>query len=526
MSIVDANLIGRNDFITGKTLLIMSGDAAYEDKGAASFDNTTGIITPVSGFSAQIKAGTLYKILNISSVEVNVKNIDTKIGTNVDPAGTTTLFAWLAKLFAQGGQGLVYYGKVTTYTDTTHFKVSGLAGFGNDYFNNFRGYVVRDAAGGGAAPQGEMQPVSDYVSSDGTFVHTAFTVPLAVDDEVLILHPRIAEIKDLIDRLGTAADAAGTTTVFARLKQIVDTYLASGTIGLAAIKTVVDAILVDTSTTLEGKLDAIGIIVAAILVDTGTTLEGKLDLPAADATENTTVAKAVGNKEDTPDYTAGATASSLIRLIKGILGVKVVAEGTLTTSSPTVPADTGRTEGNDFFKGCILMPLTGAVAFQPRPIRQFTSGTDVFTLDEPFTAAPGLVAYVILASDYPVQRLIDIFNAVNAILTSAETGGTVTTDGTEQDVYRVETPAGVFEPLKVKIDFTNQTAGETVVVKTYYRIKSGGNLIKEDETTFAGVQDPQLKPIDLEPNRYGLKVTMQRTAGVARDYDWEALYRA
>lgn len=53
--------------------------------------------------------------------------------------------------------------------------------------------------------------------------------------------------------------------------------LEDGTTGLAAIKTVVDAILVDTGTTLEAKLDAIKTVVDAILVDTGTTLEGKLD---------------------------------------------------------------------------------------------------------------------------------------------------------------------------------------------------------------------------------------------------------
>ena len=262
-TIIDTNLIGRNDFVTEKTIIIMSGAAQYEDRGEVSFDNTTGVITVVSAFkdstgvATQIKAGTLYRILNISSVEIDVATINTKIGTNADAPGTTTLFAWLAKLFTQGGQGLVYYGKVTTYTDTTHFKVSGLAGFGNDYFNNFRVYVVRDAAGAGAAPQGQMQPVSDYVSSDGTFVHTAFTIPLAVNDEVLILHQRVAEIKDLIDRLGTAADAAGTTTVFARLKQIVDTYLADGTIGLAALKTILDAILVDTGTTLPTDLATI-----------------------------------------------------------------------------------------------------------------------------------------------------------------------------------------------------------------------------------------------------------------------------
>jgi len=102
-TIIDANLIGRNDFITEKSVLIMSGPASYEDKGAASFVPGTGTITLQSGFSAQIKAGTIYRILNISSVEIDVATINTKIGTNVDPAGTTTLFAWMANLLAAFG---------------------------------------------------------------------------------------------------------------------------------------------------------------------------------------------------------------------------------------------------------------------------------------------------------------------------------------------------------------------------------------------------------------------------------------
>ncbi len=80
-TLVDTNLIGRNDFITEKAILIMSGDAKDEDKGAASFDNVTGTITlQGAGFSAQIRAGTIYRVLNISSVEIDVEAINTKIG--------------------------------------------------------------------------------------------------------------------------------------------------------------------------------------------------------------------------------------------------------------------------------------------------------------------------------------------------------------------------------------------------------------------------------------------------------------
>lgn len=76
----DSNLINRNDFITEKTILILSGDAKDEDKGALSFVPATGIITlQGTGFSKQIKQGTIYRVLNISTVEIDVANIAAKV---------------------------------------------------------------------------------------------------------------------------------------------------------------------------------------------------------------------------------------------------------------------------------------------------------------------------------------------------------------------------------------------------------------------------------------------------------------
>jgi len=126
-----------------------------------------------------------------------------------------------------------------------------------------------------------------------------------------------------------------------------------------------------------------------------------------------------------------------------------------------------------------------------------------------------------------IGRLREIYTRLTVLylgggrLALTETGGTHATDDLlEQDLYISETPLGVFKPLKMMIDFTAQTAAETVVVRTYYRIKDGGDLIKKDEVTYAGAQDPDLINVELEPNRFGFKVTMQRTAGVEKDYDW------
>ncbi|GAJ08301.1 unnamed protein product, partial [marine sediment metagenome] len=67
-----------------KTILIMSGDAKDEDKGATEFDKTDGKITlQGTGFSAKIKAGTIFRVLNISSIEIDVARIEAKLDTVV-----------------------------------------------------------------------------------------------------------------------------------------------------------------------------------------------------------------------------------------------------------------------------------------------------------------------------------------------------------------------------------------------------------------------------------------------------------
>ena len=120
----------------------------------------------------------------------------------------------------------------------------------------------------------------------------------------------------------------------------------------------------------------------------------------------------------------------------------------------------------------------------------------------------------------------DIKAVTDGLPTLSETGGTVTTDGTEQNVYINTTPLGVFRPVCVKIDFTDHTAGETVVVRTYYRITAGvAPMILQDTQTYVGLVSPELINIDLEPNRFGVQVTIEKTAGTNRDYDWEAFWK-
>lgn len=234
----------------------------------------------------------------------------------------------------------------------------------------------------------------------------------------------------------------------------------------------------------------------------------------------------------TDAFSANVEADDLVAVVhESIVGMEILGYGTLTASSATVPADANRVgtypwENNDYYKGCILMPTSGDCRFQPRPIRSYLSATGVFTLDEPFSQVPGLVDYVIIRSDYPVQRLTDIFNLVNAMLVTTETGGTLTTTGAVQDVYINNAPAGVYEPLCVKLDLSDMTPTETVVVQVLYRIRPApAALTLQDTVTFAGAQAIPIKKIELDPNRYGVEVTLQLTAGANIDVPWEVLYR-
>lgn len=175
------------------------------------------------------------------------------------------------------------------------------------------------------------------------------------------------------------------------------------------------------------------------------------------------------------------------------------------------------------YNGQAVLILDGPCKGQIRGINGITIGGQVNT-DSAFDAViTSGISFLILAQKLTTAELATLIAASNANLVLTETGGTVTTTGpaTEDIVYINDDPQGEYKPEKVFIDFTNQTAAETTVVREYYRLKEGGDYIKEDNEILAGVQDPALIGVELEPCRFGIKVTIERTAGVAKTYDWE-----
>ena len=121
--------------------------------------------------------------------------------------------------------------------------------------------------------------------------------------------------------------------------------------------------------------------------------------------------------------------------------------------------------------------------------------------------------------------LASLVAAMNALLVLTETGGTITTNGAEQDIYINNAPAALWAPKEIFIDTTAQGIGKTIKVRVYYRIKIGGNFIKFVEETYADLQDPLGVNIGLKENRFGLQITIENTAGVNTAYDWELKYK-
>ena len=130
--------------------------------------------------------------------------------------------------------GLMRVGIVTTATSVTVFASTDLVGQDDDAFD---GWYVSVLQADNAAPEGELKPMSDYVSSTGTITHTAFTAQLAVGDWVVLLRPEIAMLGAVNTAAATGA-VTNTDLLMAYVKQLVtnsETLTAGLGLGVAQI---------------------------------------------------------------------------------------------------------------------------------------------------------------------------------------------------------------------------------------------------------------------------------------------------
>jgi len=97
-------------------------------------------------------------------------------------------------------EGLFYKGVVTAI-GANQFTIPTLAGLGASKFadltNPYYAFVLRDAGGAGAKPQGEQRAITTYTNATGVFVTTPFTAAVAIGDEILIMHPSLAKANNI-----------------------------------------------------------------------------------------------------------------------------------------------------------------------------------------------------------------------------------------------------------------------------------------------------------------------------------------
>lgn len=177
--------------------------------------------------------------------------------------------------------------------------------------------------------------------AETNFDHVAFTftgtgaIPATVQ-----IYPSFPQTGDSFARIGSpagasiAADIATVDTVADGIKAVTDNLPDSGALtslatasALATVDGNVDAILVDTGTTLPATLSTIDSNVDAILVDTGTTLPGTLSTIAGYIDTEIAAIKAVtDNLPDSGALSSLATASDLATVDTVVDAIKAVTD--------------------------------------------------------------------------------------------------------------------------------------------------------------------------------------------------------
>ena len=142
----------------------------------------------------------------------------------------------------------------------------------------------------------------------------------------------------------------------------------------------VAAILTDTGTTLDGKINTIDGIVDAILVDTGTTLDDKIDAILVD----TDVLGASPIAANIMQIAGGTDAVSSLKK-----GSASILEGSVTSGCTTTSiVGTGSLSTVDeFYTDRMILFTSGDLEYSGRAIAAYTGSTKTFTVSPAFTSS-------------------------------------------------------------------------------------------------------------------------------------------
>jgi hypothetical protein len=129
-----------------------------------------------------------------------------------------------------------------------------------------------------------------------------------------------------------------------------------------------------------------------------------------------------------------------------------------------------------------------------------------------------------------ISDLLSTYAEVISAMVSKAFVGTLTAadaTGTENELFS-HVPIGVANPQILKLNFDNMVAGDAIIVRLYYRYASEGGWVQEDYQPYAGIDGGLANgsksiSIKLDPNPYGVRVTLAQTSGTARAFGWFAV---
>jgi hypothetical protein len=143
-------------------------------------------------------AGRTLVVDSAGLADANVVKVGPTGAGTAQTAGDIYASVIVAAAYALINSGLSFRGTVSAVPGANQFTIPTLIGVGAGAFADitapYRAFVLRDAGGLKAAPQGETQNITAYVSATGVFTTTAFTDTVGIGDDIIIMHPRIAEL--------------------------------------------------------------------------------------------------------------------------------------------------------------------------------------------------------------------------------------------------------------------------------------------------------------------------------------------
>jgi len=114
----------------------------------------------------------------------------------------------------------------------------------------------------------------------------------------------------------------------------------------------------------------------------------------------------------------------------------------------------------------------------------------------------------------PIEEIVD--RVLAPMLLKILGKGSLTTDGTEQTLFEYIGLA----MLGGYIDLSNMTDGDTVIIKTYAKIREDGEYRRYAEETFTGKQASPALYFPPRLTAYAYKVVIQQTAGTFKTFDY------